>query len=446
MMQAYIERFHYVRQHGKHDPSWYLHPGMRDALAETYGVMAYQEDVLKVAEAIAGMSPEDSDGLRKAMSKKRDFVAIEGYRRQFVSGARDHGCSREVADEMWRQIESFSGYSFCKAHSASFALVSYQAAYLRAHHPAEFIAAVLSNYGGYYATFAYVSEAKRMGLRVLLPCVNQSERHYTGADDWIRIGLGQMRHVHHDSIGQLIAERIRNGPFHDLGDFLSRVPISVPEVEILIRSGAFDAIAHGKNRPELLRQLILSRSRHDGGGRQRERSQPTLFPEAALPDVPPVRDYDWEHVLACEAECIGFTASVHPLTLFKDQLKRYSIVKAGDIERHIGKTITLVGWQVTRKRLWTRKDEPMVFITFEDTSGLYETVIFPREYRRLASLTMNAGPFVLKGQVTEEYGAVTVTVKDMRLLKGKPSLPDKASETLDTVRSPDANFDRMRAA
>lgn len=445
MMQAYIERFHYVRYSGEHDPSWYLHPKMRAALAETYGVMAYQEDVLKVAESIAEMSPEDSDGLRKAMSKKRDFVAIERYRRQFVGGARAHGCAREVADELWRQIESFSGYSFCKAHSASFALVSYQAAYLRAHHPAEFIAAVLSNYGGYYATFAYVSEAKRMGLRVLLPCVNQSERHYSGADDWIRIGLGQMRHIHHDSIGRLLDERMRNGPFHDLGDFLSRVTMPTPEVEILIRSGAFDGIAQGRNRPELLRQLILYRARCDGG-HSRGQSQPSLFPQASLPNVPPVRNYDWEHVLACEAECIGFTASVHPLALFKDELKRYTIVKAADIERHVGKTITLVGWQVTRKRLWTRKDEPMVFITFEDTTGLYETVVFPREYRRLAPLTMNAGPFVLSGDVTEEYGAVTVTVKEMRLLKGKPVLPKRASETLDKVGTSNTDLDWMHAA
>jgi error-prone DNA polymerase len=415
MMQAYIERFHHVRRHGTHDPEWYLHPQMRQALAETYGVMAYQEDVLKVAESIAGMSPEDSDGLRKAMSKKRDFVAIERYRRQFVGGAIANGCARDVAQELWRQIESFSGYSFCKAHSASFALVSYQAAYLRAHHPAEFMAAVLSNYGGYYATFAYISEAKRMGLRILLPCVNRSEYRYTGADDWIRIGLIQIQSIHHQRLAQLLKERDRNGPFADLADFVRRVPILSHEVEILIRAGAFDAIAQGKNRPELLRQLIMlcaGPGQHHGVNR----FQSTLFPDAQLPEIAPSRDYDWRHVLACEAECIGFTASAHPLDLYTQKLQRYTITKANELEKRIGRTVTLVGWQVTRKRLRTRQDEPMVFITFEDTHGLYETVIFPREYRRLASLTMNAGPFVVRGEVTEEYGALTVTVKDMRLL------------------------------
>jgi error-prone DNA polymerase len=428
MMQAYIERFHHVRRHGTHDPSWYLHPQMRHALSETYGVMAYQEDVLKVAESIAGMSPEDSDGLRKAMSKKRDFVAIERYRRQFVGGAITHGCTREVAQELWRQIESFSGYSFCKAHSASFALVSYQAAYLRAHHPAEFMAAVLSNYGGYYATFAYISEAKRMGMRILLPCVNRSEYHYTGADNWIRIGLIQIQNMHSQSLVQLLDERDRNGPFSDLADFVGRVPIPSQEIEILIRAGAFDAISQGKNRPELLRQLIMlcaKACKRTGASR----FQSTLFPEAQLPEVGPSRDYDWWHVLACEAECIGFTVSAHPLDLYTQKLQRYTIVKASELGKHIGRTVTMVGWQVTRKRLRTRQDEPMVFITFEDTHGLYETVIFPREYRRLAPLTMNAGPFVIRGEVTEEYGALTVTVKDMRLLSADRETASQAGAT-----------------
>ena len=463
MMQAYVERFHYVRQHKRHDPSWYLHPAMRMALEETYGVMAYQEDVLKVAEAIAGMSPEDSDGLRKAMSKKRDFVAIERYRQQFVGGALANGLEREVVDELWRQIESFSGYSFCKAHSASFALVSYQAAYLRAHHPAEFLAAVMSNYGGYYATFAYVSEAKRLGLRVLLPCVNESAWHYTGAADWIRVGLGQLRGVHYDSMLALLQERRHGGQFADFADFLHRVPMPDKEVEVLIRSGAFDGIAAGKNRPQLLRQLAMRPdkprrqvcpapvtaedsasarrtyfARTDGGQLRRRdlahvrgvgepSPQLALFPAPPLPEVGEVRDYDWRRVLAAEAECIGFTVSAHPLALFRKELKRYSVIRATDLDHYVGKRVTLIGWQVTRKRLRTRKDEPMVFITFEDTFGLYETVIFPREYRRFAPQTMSAGPFVVIGDVTEEYGALTVTVKDLRLLTEPETVNERTS-------------------
>ncbi|GAB4326369.1 MAG: DNA polymerase III subunit alpha [Candidatus Zixiibacteriota bacterium] len=479
MMQAYIERFHYVRRHGRHDPSWYLHPAMRKALWETYGVMAYQEDVLKVAEAIAGMNPGDSDGLRKAMSKKRDFVAIERYRQLFVGGALARGLKRNTVDELWRQIESFSGYSFCKAHSASFALVSYQAAYLRAHHPAEFMAAVLSNYGGYYSSFAYISEARRMGLRVLLPCVNRSMWHYTGADDWIRVGLGQLRHIHCDSVLALLRERERRGPYRNLADILHRVPIPAADVEVLIRAGALDSIADGHNRPELLRQLVLgtrgkkgtrrskksrgalhtplhdsthtdkgvyntpfpmarpdgSRFRAAASDRQQEHAQSdagqlALFPMPSLPDVEPVRDYDWQRVLSAESDCIGYTVSAHPLSLFRRELQKYAVIRATELERHIGKTVTLVGWQVTRKRLRTKQDDPMVFVTFEDTYALYETVIFPRQYQRFAGLTMQPGPFIVIGQVTEEYGAVTVIVKDLHLL-GRQDRDDAPSPKYD---------------
>lgn len=441
MMQAYIERFHHVRRHdGRHDPSWYLHPRMREALHETFGVMAYQEDVLKVAELIAGMSPEDSDGLRKAMSKKRDYVAIERYRRQFVKGALAGGCAPVIAAELWRQIESFSGYSFCKAHSASYALVSYQAAYLRAHHPAEFMAAVLSNYGGYYATFAYISEAKRMGLDVLLPCVNAGERHFTGAGTAIRVGLGQLRHIHAEHIDRLLEERRRNGPFPDLANFLRRVNMPSIEVEHLIRSGAFDAISGGMNRAQLLRQVVLA------GARVRTDMVPSLFPPPPLPHVPPVRDFTRRRMLACEAETIGFTVSAHPLELFRDQLKGLPIVSADRLDQYIGREVMLVGWQVTRKRLWTRKDEPMVFVTFEDTHGLYETVMFPREYRRFAPMITSAGPFLATGIVTEDHGALTVTIKSLRLLKAPPGARLNGHSLRDHASSPNTDPPVTRAA
>jgi error-prone DNA polymerase len=417
MMQAYVDRFHQTRRAGEHDSSWYLHPRMREALEATYGVMAYQEDVLKVAEMIAGMSPEDSDGLRKAMSKKRDFVAIERYKRQFIGGAVTHGCSPIVAEELWRQIESFSGYSFCKAHSASYALVSYQAAYLRAHHPAEFIAAVLSNYGGYYATFAYVSEAKRMGLRVLLPCVNQSEWHFTGQGATVRVGLCQLQGLQKQDGRRILDERRRGGPFAHLADFIRRIPIPPTTVDTLIRAGAFDAIADGMNRPQLMRQSACGGLLQSGTASAASRGALDFFSASPPPLVPPVKDYDWRQSLSCETEAIGFAVSAHQLTLYKDALCRLRVLKASELEHHVGKTVSLVGWQVTRKRLRTKHDEPMVFITFEDTHALYETVMFPREYRRFASLTMATGPFLVTGQIASEHGAVTVTIKDLRLLR-----------------------------
>ncbi|MFC1475511.1 DNA polymerase III subunit alpha, partial [Candidatus Zixiibacteriota bacterium] len=412
MMQQYIIRSLHNRHRDNHADSWYLHPLMRQALGETFGVMAYQEDVLKVAMMVARMSPEDSDGLRKAMSKKRDFVAIEGYRRQFITGALAHGCRLDTVKELWRQIESFAGYSFCKAHSASFALVSYQSAYLRAHHPAEFMAAVLSNHGGYYSTRSYISEAQRLGLRILPPRVNESELDFTGADDWVRIGLAQLQHVHHDNLERLVDERNRHGPFNDFADFLQRVLLPPSEVDSLIRAGVLDCIAGGLNRPQLVRQHAL----YQACGPEGKGGSPGLFGPSALPPVPPVRDYTHEQKLAAENETLGFVVSVHPLQMFADKFRRFPTVKATDLARYIGRSIRLAGWQVTRKRLRTKQKEPMAFITFEDDTALYETVVFPREYRRFAPIISAPGPFLVAGEVTEELGALTVTVSGLQLL------------------------------
>ncbi len=169
----------FIQRHNGKEKVIYLHPKLEEILKETYGVMIYQEDVIKVAHAIAGMSLGEAEGLRKCMSKKRDWEAIDNYKQRFLAGSKANGVTTKIAKEIWRQIESFAGYAFCKAHSASFAVVSYRAAYLKAHFPAEFMAAVLSNKGGFYDTAEYIEEAKRMGLHVLLPHVNESRYEFT---------------------------------------------------------------------------------------------------------------------------------------------------------------------------------------------------------------------------------------------------------------------------
>jgi len=359
---------------------------------------------------VALMNPEDADGLRKSMSKKRDFIAIEGYHRQFVEGAVRNGCHPAITEELWRQIESFSGYSFCKAHSASYALISYQAAYLRAHHPAAFMAAVLSNYGGYYSTFAYISEARRLGLTVLGPCINASERHYTAGTDTIRIGLSQICHVTRRSIDRLLDER-RRGPFRDPADFIHRVPLPTAEIDMLIRAGALDAVAGRLNRPQLMRLNVLLQAHTPTD----ERAQPGLF-APQIPPIPPIPDYSPLHLAAMETEALGFPVTAHPLDLYQNELRKRRLVPARDMHKHIGKKIILAGWQITRKRLRTRTDEPMLFISFEDKTALYETVMFPRAYTLFAPLTLHEGPYFVTGTVAEDHGAVTLTVSDLKLV------------------------------
>lgn len=419
MMQAYVERYHHAREHGQHQSDWYLLPVLQEHLAETFGVMAYQEDVLKVAEHVAGMSPEDADGLRRSMTKKRAHHRIESFRRKFFEGTKARGIAPEVAKELWRQIESFSGYSFCKAHSASFAEVSYRSAYLRAHHPAEFMASVLANHGGFYSTFAYIAEAWRMGLQVLLPCINQSHEQFYGAGDCIRVGLAQIHGLSAKARRRLLQLRAKDGPFLDWDDFLRRFQPASKDLDALIRAGACDTLADDMTRPERLRAAALY---------QRHRQNPLVgegslfasqFPALCPKRPPSAPEFSRRQLLEMEAKALQFLVSAHPLELFQDSIRQIDVVPARDLRLHIDQTVRLVGWQVTNKPIQTRKGQPMMFLSFEDTTALYETVMFPEAYRRLAPWVLTRGPYLLEGVPRDEYGAITVDVRHLKLLDGQ---------------------------
>ncbi len=246
------------RAHG--EPFEPLHPVLREVLSETYGIMVYQEDVTKVAMALAGFTVEDADELRKVISKKHKEKQLRDYCQQFYDGAGKNGASRAVIDAIWAMIMSFAGYSFCKPHSASYAQVSFKSAYLRAHYPAEFMAAVISNEGGYYSAFAYLSEARRMGLTILPPDVNSSDWAYIGSGRTIRVGLMQVKTLARALVERLITERSRGGPFRSFHDFLKRVQPEPAQARTLIRAGCCDSIAGELTRPALLWRLHGRRS------------------------------------------------------------------------------------------------------------------------------------------------------------------------------------------
>ncbi|MBI2920911.1 MAG: DNA polymerase III subunit alpha [Planctomycetes bacterium] len=254
-----------------------LHPVLGELLAETYGIMSYQEDVSKVAMALAGFDAADADGLRKVLAKKERAKKLEDYRRRFYAGCEARGVDRPAVDRIWDMIGSFAGYSFCKPHSASYALVSYQSAYLKAHHPAEFIAAVISNQGGYYSAFAYVSEARRMGLRVLPPHVNASRREWTGVHDTVRAGFMQVKGLHDGAVAAVLDARAKDGAFRSFEDFQRRTRLDPADNRLLILAGALDSLAGGLSRAALLWRCAAPAPAPDD-----------LFPDsaAALPRPP----------------------------------------------------------------------------------------------------------------------------------------------------------------
>jgi error-prone DNA polymerase len=369
-----------------------------EILSETHGIMVYQEDVMKVAVALGGFSVEDGDQLRKALSKKHKARQLRDYCRQFYEGASARGCSLAVIDQIWAMIMSFAGYSFCKPHSASYAQVSFKSAYLRAHYPAEFIAAVVSNQGGYYSAFAYLSEGRRMGLTILPPDINASVWAFTGAGQTVRMGFMQIKGLQEDLAKQLIAQRHTSGPYKSLSDFVTRVNPDLAQAKLLIKAGCFDSISGELTRPALLWRLLASQAS----------MQPSYVP---IPEA-----YSFQKSLAHELALFGFPLQCHPLDVFHEAYKDTCYILAKDLALHIGKEVTLIGWLLTEKIVSTKKGDPMEFMTLEDQTGMYDATVFPQTYRQYCHLLAPNQAYVTTGLVEAQLSTVTVTVRTLRLL------------------------------
>ncbi len=410
MMQEFIAR------HKNPSRRRYLVPEMETYLGETYGVMIYQEDVIKVAHHIAGLTLEEADLLRRAMSGKlRSHGAMRQISDRFYSSCHERGLSAKVAKELWRQIESFAGYAFCKAHSASFALLSYQVAYLKVHHPAEFMASVLSNRGGYYSPAVYVQESKRMGLKVLLPCINKSEYDYIGMGNEVRIGLMALKNLSRNSMDRITEERKANGSYVSLADFLVRTGLAYEETAILIKCGAMDSLK--QTRPTLMRLLDVY-IRHRNLLRESGNDLFAFETFKLEEEVVTNRQYSAEEICALEYETFGYMVSLHPLDFFREVTGKKDIITASRMKGYNRKRVKMVGWYMTSKRIKTRKGEIMKFLSLEDLTDTFEAVLFPRTYSIYAELTMSMGPYLVEGIVDMENGN-NIVVERLEILSVK---------------------------
>jgi DNA-directed DNA polymerase III PolC len=418
-IQEYVKRLHGA-------PYQPLHPSLKEILAETYGILVYQEDVVQVAMALAGFNWAEADGLRKVLSKK-SAEQLSSYRQRFFDGCAQRGISIELVNTVWDMFLSFAGYSFCKPHSASYALVSFKSAYLKVHHPAEFMAAVISNGGGYYSTLAYISEARRMGITVLGPDINESDWNYLGKDMTLRIGLQQLQGIRRDAVEAVLHERSRNGPFTSLEDLLRRVKSIHPaDAAILVKSGSLDSLAVNFNRPQVL-WFVESWLQRQFPAAIGQKVLPLALPPfhvkimvPLLPDLTPQRKW------IQEMDTLGFVLSVHPITLFEPSvgIHRHRIVNAADLARYIGHRVWVLGWPVTRKEVLTRKGEAMEFVSFEDETAIYETVFFPKAFRRFCQdLDMNR-VYLICGRVESEFETVNLNVHQLYRIPTKSKIAD----------------------
>jgi DNA polymerase-3 subunit alpha/error-prone DNA polymerase len=278
--------------------------------------------------------------------------------------------------------------------------VSFQAAYLKTHFPAEFMAAVISNQGGFYSTAAYVSETRRLGVRVLPPDVNRSEILWKGGDGSVRVGWLTLHHLSEETRGCIVAQR----PYRDLVDLLERARPDEQEARVLVHARAFDGFHPAESHAAQLWQIAAWRKSRAGRKSHDLFTRETAVPRPLLaPDDPQER-------LREEMRALGFLCDVHPMVLCAAQANGKHVVKAKDLPGHAGRRVRCAGFLVTGKVVSTLKGEPMEFITFEDDTGLLECTFFPEIYRRFCHMLDHQRPYFIEGKVEADYGAFTITV------------------------------------
>ncbi|MCO5273273.1 MAG: DNA polymerase III subunit alpha, partial [Cyclobacteriaceae bacterium] len=420
MMRAYIERFHLVSNGGKYEA---IHQKIDELMKETYGVMVYQEDVIKVAHHFANMTLTEADVLRRGMSGKfRSREEFQRVRDSFFSNCKRLGYGQHVIDRVWYEIESFSGYSFSKGHSASYAVESYQSLFLKAHYPLEFMVGVINNFGGFYRTEFYFHEARMSGAEVNAPCVNRSEYLTTIYGNRIFIGFVHLKSLEGRLARQIPEERQRNGAYASLDDFLRRVPASLEQVRILIRLGAFRFTHKAKQR--LLWEAMLYLSHQDA---HKKKAQPTVlfdtrpkeYPLPALHRQPLEDAFD-------EIELLGFPLC-DPFMLLETPGRGDTVAR--ELVQKVGQAVAMVGYVVATKNTVTAKGEPMHFGTFYDKNGeVFDTVHFPDVTKKYPF--RGRGFYGIQGKVVDDFGVASIEVGYMKKL---PMVSKRIEQTKEFV-------------
>jgi DNA polymerase-3 subunit alpha len=428
----------------------YLHPDIEPILKDTYGLMLYQESVMRVAQKFAGYSLEEADNLRKACGKKiRAMIAAE--REKFVAGCVAQGYGEQLGTQLFDIIEPFADYAFNKSHSYGYGLVAYQTAWLKAHHPVEYMAALLTSVkDNKDKTAVYLSECRSMGIDVLVPDVNRSVSEFAPdrrverdqARPAIVFGLAAVRNVGESLVDRIVAERDANGPFADIFDFCQRVdPVVLNKrtMESLVKGGAFDAQGHPRQGLCLVLEAVVDRTLE----RRREQEQgiTTLFAafeeeqadpgwggaKVAIPDA----EFDKGQRLAFEKEMLGLYVSDHPLMGFEAALAKHTDSTLSDMREEDPAAgdrspVRMVGGVVTDlRRSYTKKGDLMARFTLEDLQAAMEVFVFPKTMAEYGSLIENDAILVVRGRLDtreEEPKIVCMEVSRPLLARGQEDL------------------------
>ncbi|TRW21067.1 DNA polymerase III subunit alpha [Flavobacterium zepuense] len=401
----------YIFRHNNPDKFEYFHKVFEKQLGETYGIMVYQEDVIKIALHYGGLPAEDGDILRRAMSGKgRSKEALQKVKDHFIECCAAQGHPLELSQEIYRQIESFAGYSFCKAHSASYAVESYQSLYLKVYYPVEFMVAVINNQGGFYRTEVYVHEARMSGAVIHNPCVNKSENEATlyGVDAYL--GFMHLDGLESKLASAIIEERQRNGDYLSLEDFINRMPIGIESIQTLIFIGAFRFTGKTKNQLLVIARLILSNFKPE------DRAIKLIQEPVKEYKLPALERSAFEDAFD-EIELLGFPVSCSPFDLL--QTRSRGNVMAKDLLNFHKKQVRMIAYLVSRKHVPTVRGE-MYFGTWVDVNGeFFDTAHFNNVLKTYPF--QGPGCYLLLGNVEVDYHFPTITITKMAKL---PFIPD----------------------
>jgi len=395
----------------------YAHPNLREVLEETFGLPIYQDQVMRMAQKLAGFTLAQADTLRKAMGKKNKEI-MAGLRERFIQGCRANALSQELAATTFDDMEKFSRYGFNKSHATAYAFISYWTAYLKAHHPTHFMASLLSSVQGDAEKVAeYIGACRNMGIAVLPPDINESEREFTPVEEGrIRFGLGAIKYVGENAIRAILAAR-KAGPFSSFFDLCRRVDgdgLDRETLEAVVKSGAFDRL--GSSRRGLLRHLPEGLEMTQVARRERLTGQQSIF--ADLDEVradPAVREpeFDRADLLAFEKELLGLYVTSHPLEEYADVLHVYCHSIRAVMAMSEGDTATIGGRVKRLRRVDTRRGDTMAFVTIEDGASEVEATVFPRALEGCGALLCEDRLVGAVVEVGRRNGQVNLVIQEL---------------------------------
>ncbi len=426
-------------KHGRRQATYPL-PQLEPILKETYGVIVYQEQVMKIANVLANYTLGDADILRRAMGKKIPEVMNE-QREKFMAGARANNIPEDKAAYIFDLMAKFAGYGFNKSHSAAYALISYQTAYLKAHYPAQFMAALLScDAHDTDKVVRYKKECEDHDIEVLPPDINESDKDFTVVDDGVRFGLAAVKNVGGAALDSIIEERTKNGPFESLEDFCARIDsrkVNRRVIESLIKAGAFDSL--GLKRSQYMAILDQAIDQAQAAQRDRLSGQISLFSmveDEAFAKVkriepPDIPEWETREKLAFEKETVGFYITGHPLADYEEEIRMVADCTIAELDKAgTGRPLRVGGMvqQVVEKR--TKQGKKMAFITLEDTTGSIEVLLFPKIYEEYAGLLGGEEPVVVTGRLEKDERNAKILAEALDTLE---SARDKYTSSMTVV-------------